>query len=317
MRVLVAGATGVIGRAAVPLLEAVGHEVTALSRTGDPRGVLRGTTARVVAVDGLDRASMRAAVLEAAPEAVVHLMTAIPAAIRPRRMAREFAVTNRLRSEGTRHLLDAADEGGVRRVVAQGLAYAYDPEGAGPAGEDEPFWADPPRPFRPALAALEELEQRTRAAGGTVLRFGHLYGPGSVYAPDGSTAAAVRAGRMPIVGSGGSVFSFTHADDAASAIVATLDRPAAPAVLNVVDDDPAPVREWLPELARLLEAPAPRVVPAAVATVAVGSWGRTFMTRLRGADNARARMHLDWRPRYGSWRDGFAAETSGRRPSAA
>jgi nucleoside-diphosphate-sugar epimerase len=314
--VLVAGATGVLGRAVVPLLDAVGQEVTALSRTGDPRGVLRGTGARVVAVDALDRTAMRAAVLEAAPEAVVHLMTAIPAEIRPRRMAREFAVTNRLRSEGTQHLLDAAAEAGVRRVVAEGLAYAYDPDGPGPAGE-EPFWADPPRPFRPALTALEELEQRTRAAGGTVLRFGHLYGPGSVYAPDGSTVAAVRGGRMPVVGSGGSVFSFTHADDAASAIVATLDRPAAPEVLNIVDDDPAPVREWLPELARLLGAPTPKTVPAAVATVAVGSWGRTFMTRLRGADNTRARLHLDWRPRYGSWRDGFAAEITGRRPSAA
>lgn len=317
MRVLVAGATGVIGRALVPLLRGVGHEVTALSRTGDPRGVLDGTGARVVGVDALDRRAMRSALAEAVPDAVVHLMTAIPTQIRPRRLAGEFAATNRLRWEGTRNLLEAAETVGVGRVVAQGLAYAYDPAGMGPATEDDPFWVDPPRPFRPVLAALEELEQRTTAVGGTVLRFGHLYGPGSIYAANGSTVAAVRAGRMPIVGYGQSVFSFTHAGDAASAIVAALDRPTGVGALNIVDDDPTPVREWLPALAELLDAPAPRTVPAALASVAAGPWGRAFMTRLRGADNARARLSLDWRPRYGSWRDGFAAELGGPRAAAA
>ncbi len=292
MRVMVAGATGVIGRALVPLLRGVGHEVTALSRTGDPRGVLDGTGARVVGVDALDRPALRAAVAEAVPDAVVHLMTAIPTRVRPHRLAGDFAATNRLRREGTRNLLEAAETVGVSRVVAQGLAYAYDPAGAGPATEDDPFWVDPPRPFRPVLAALEELEERTITMGGTVLRFGHLYGPGSIYATDGSTVAAVRAGRMPIVGSGESVFSFTHTGDAASAIVAALDRPSGVGPLNIVDDDPAPVHEWLPTLAELLDAPEPKAVPAAVASVAVGTWGRAFMTRLRGADNARARLEL-------------------------
>lgn len=316
MRVLVAGATGVIGRVLVPLLRGVGHEVTALSRIGDPHGLLVGTGATVMAVDALDRQAMHSAVETVAPDAVVHLMTSIPSAIRPRRLARELAYTNRLRREGTRHLLDAVGGLGVRRVVAQGLAYAYDPAGRGAASEDDPFWVDPPRPFRSVLAALEELEQLTHAARGTVLRFGHLYGPGSIYAADGSTVAAVRAGRMPVVGSGDAVFSFTHADDAASSIVAALDRPVGIAALNIVDDDPAPVREWLPALAEMLGAPAPKTVPATLASVAAGSWGRAFMTRLRGADNARARLCLDWRPRYGSWRDGFVAELGGPRTAA-
>ncbi|NMO91554.1 NAD(P)-dependent oxidoreductase [Actinomycetospora sp. TBRC 11914] len=316
MRVLVAGATGVIGRAVVPLLTAVGHDVTALSRRGDPRGVLAGTGARVVAADALDRVALRSAVLAAGPDAVVNLMTAIPGELRPRRFARDFATTNRLRREGTRHLLGAAQDVGARRVVAEGLAFAYDPDGTGPAVEDDPFWADPPRSFRPALEALEELEQRTRAMNGTVLRFGHLYGPGTPYAADGSTVAAVRAGKMPLVRDGRAVFSFTHVDDAASAVVATLDRRRPPGVLNIVDDDPAPVSEWVPELARLLDAPAPSVVPSWLVSLAAGAMGRAFMTQLRGADNARARLDLDWRPRFPSWREGFAAELAGRRSVA-
>jgi nucleoside-diphosphate-sugar epimerase len=316
MRVLVAGATGVIGRATVPLLSAVGHDVTALSRRGDPCGVLDGTGATVVVADALDPTALRGAVLAAAPEAVVNLMTAIPGELRPRRFARDFETTNRLRREATRYLLEAADEVGARRIVAEGLAFAYDPDGTGPADEDDPFWQTPPRAFRPALAALEELEQRTRGAGGTVLRFGHLYGPGTVYAAGGSTAAAVRAGRMPLVRGGRSVFSFTHVDDAASAVVATLDRRRPPGVLNIVDDDPAPVSQWVPELARLLDAPAPPVVPAWLVSLSAGAMGRAFMTKLRGADNSRARLDLDWRPRHRSWRQGFAAELAGQRSVA-
>jgi nucleoside-diphosphate-sugar epimerase len=305
MRILVAGATGVIGRQLVPVLTAAGHEVIGLAKR-DP-GVPVGTHVRMVIADALDGPAVTAAVRRANPDAVVNMLTAIPARINPRRMARDFALTNRLRTAGTRHLLSAAAETGVRRVIAQGLAYGYDPAGDGPADEDQPLWRHPPAQFAPNLRALIELEQRTRDAGGLVLRLGHLYGPGTIYAPDGSFAEQVRARQVPLVGGGTSVFSFTHTYDAATAVLAALDSDAT-GVLNIVDDDPATVATWLPVLATMLAAPQPRRVPSALARLAVGGWGVAFMTQLRGADNTHARRTLNWRPQYGSWRDGFAHE---------
>ncbi|SHN27392.1 NAD-dependent epimerase/dehydratase family protein [Actinacidiphila paucisporea] len=323
MRVLVAGASGVIGSRLVPLLTAVGHDVVALARSSRRTSALEALGVDVVVADALDRDQLLAAVRRAAPDAVVNLLTAIPADINPRHMAEEFALTNRLRTEGTRNLMEAGRRVGVRRIVAQGLAYGYQP-GAGLANEDAPLWHDAtPRPFAPVLAALVSLEEQTVAAGGTVLRFGHLYGPGSAYAADGAFTAHVRAGKVPLVGGGNAVFSFTHADDAATAIVAALDRVAVGA-LNVVDDDPAPLHTWLPEFAARLGAPAPKRAPAALARLAVGGWGVAFMNRLRGADNARACLTLNWRPGYASWRDGLSiadaagtqAGPSGSRPDA-
>ncbi len=316
MRVLVAGATGVIGSRLVPLLTAVGHEVVGLSRSPARAAAIEAAGARTVVADALDRAALAAAVREAAPDAVVNLLTAIPAALDPRRLARDFAATNRLRTEGTRNLIEAAEAAGTRRLIAEGLAYAYQP-GTGLADEDAPLWTRrTPKQFAPALAALMELESATTAAGGLVLRFGHLYGPGSMYAADGSFTEQVRAGKVPIVGGGGAVFSFVHAADAASAIVASLDRDVTGA-LNIVDDTPAPLCEWLPAVATMLGARAPRRVPAVLARAAVGGWGVAFMTELRGADNARARLRLDWRPRHASWADGFAAELGDRAARAA
>ncbi|WP_027934644.1 NAD-dependent epimerase/dehydratase family protein [Amycolatopsis thermoflava] len=294
MRVLVAGGSGVIGRRLVPLLRAVGHDVATLSRSDG--------------VDALDPAAVRRAVRDAAPDVVVNMLTAIPRELDPRKLASQFALTNRLRTEGTRNLLDAA---GGARIISQGLAYGYQPA-PGPAGEDAPLWTvGTPKQFAPVLNALRELEDLTTGAGGLVLRIGHLYGPGTIYAADGSFARQVRAGKVPLVGGGHATFSFTHADDAASAVVAALDRPEVTGVLNVVDDCPAELREWLPAYARLLGAPAPKRAPAALARLAVGGWGVAFMNQLRGADNARARMRLDWRPRYPSWSDGFAADLTG------
>jgi nucleoside-diphosphate-sugar epimerase len=307
MRVLVAGATGVIGSRLVPLLTAVGHEVIALARSADRANVLREAGAEMAVADALDRDGLIRAVAKAAPDAVVNLLTAIPGHLNPRRLARDFALTNRLRTEGTRNLVDAAREAGATRVIAQSLAYAYQP-GKALANEDSPLWTEhTPKQFAPVLAALIELERITADAGGLVLRLGHLYGPGSAYAEDGSFTHHVKAGNVPLVGGGNAVFSFTHAEDAATAIIAALDKDTT-GVLNIVDDTPAALHTWLPEFARLLAAPQPKPAPAALARLAVGGWGVAYMNQLRGADNARARLRLNWRPRHTSWKDGFAAE---------
>ncbi|NED95773.1 NAD(P)-dependent oxidoreductase [Phytoactinopolyspora alkaliphila] len=307
MRVLVAGATGVIGRQLIPMLKEIGHDVVALTRA--PGGPDAGY--ETVVADALDPKATASAVDKAEPDAVVHLLTAIPKQLNPKRLASEFAVTNRLRTEGTRNLIEAMRPAGSIRVIAQGLAYAYRPAGAQLADEDAAFWTDGPKQFRPVVAALLEHERLTREAGGLVLRFGHLYGPGSSYAPDGEFTRQVRGGKVPIVGGGKSVFSFTHAYDAASAIAAALSTPATGA-FNVVDDDPTPMRIWLPQMAQMLGAPAPKKAPAWLARTAVGGWGVAFMTSLRGADNRHARSQLDWRPTYPSWRDGFTADLAGR-----
>ena len=292
MKVLVAGATGVIGASLVPQLEAAAHAVIMVSRAS-------GT-------DLLDRRAVSKAVQAAEPDAVVHMATAIPAQINPKTMARDFELTNRLRTEGTRNLLDAAGEMGVRRVITQGLAYAYQP-GSGLADEDAALWIRPPAQFAPVLAALEELELRTADAGGLVLRFGHLYGPGSFFAPEGSYTRQVREGTFPIAGKGASVLSFTHAGDAAAAVVAALDSDASGA-LNIVDDTPVTIGEWLPAFAAMLGAPKPRHVPAALVRIAAGAWGAAFMTELRGASNARAKAALGWQPSFPCWIEGFKAE---------
>lgn len=311
MRVLVAGASGVIGHELLPLLVAAGHEVVALARESERAKRLGDTRVSIVTGDALDPEAVRRAVDQAGPEVIVNMLTAIPAALNPRRLSKDFAQTNLLRTRGTANLIEAGERSGVQRVISQSLAYAYEPHGAALADEDTPLWSRPPRQFMPVLAALKELERRTTDAGGLVLRLGHLYGPGSIYAADGSFVAQVRAGKVPVVGGGTAVFSFAHAHDVATAIVAAVDKDASGA-LNIVDDDPVRVNQWLPGLAEILGARTPAAAPALFARMAVGSWGVAYMTRLRGADNARAKLALDWRPRYASWHDGFTAELAGK-----
>jgi nucleoside-diphosphate-sugar epimerase len=306
MRVLLAGATGVIGRQAVPVLAAAGHQVTGLARSPG-----RLTDAEVMAADALDPAAVQRAVRSAAPDVIVHMLTAIPDPVDPRHLARDMAQTNRLRTQGTANLLAAAK--GVR-VIAQGVAYAYDPAGPPVKDEDAPLWRDPPAQFAPVVAAEEEQERRVTWAGGLVLRLGHLYGPGSSYAPDGGLARRLRGGRLPLIGDGASMFSFIHAHDAATAILAAVEHPAAHGVLNVVDDQPTLAHDWLPEMAAMLGGPAPRHVPAWLARLFVGGWGVAYMTGLAGASNARARQQLDWKPTYSGWRDGLTADLATRAP---
>jgi nucleoside-diphosphate-sugar epimerase len=306
MRILLAGATGVIGRQTVPVLAAAGHQVIGLARTP-----ARLPDAEVVVADALDAAAVADAVGSAAPDAIVHMLTAIPDPVDPRHLAPDMALTNRLRTQGTANLLAAA---GGARIIAQGVAYAYGPAGSPVKDEDAPLWRDPPTQFAPVVAALGDLERRVASAGGLVLRLGHLYGPGSSYAPDGGLTRQLRAGKMPLVGDGASMFSFIHAHDAATAILAAIEHPAASGVLNIVDDQPTLVHDWLPEMAAMLRAPAPRHVPAWLARLLVGGWGVAYMTGLAGASNLRARQQLDWKPTYSSWRDGLAADLGLRAP---
>ncbi|MGZ4355151.1 MAG: NAD-dependent epimerase/dehydratase family protein [Gaiellaceae bacterium] len=300
MRIFVAGATGAVGRRLVPLLVEAGHEVVGTTSTpAKARGDL-------VVVDLLDRDAVIAAVEAAAPDAVVHEATALAGMKSLRRFERAFALTNRLRTEGTDNLLEAARRAGVERVVAQ--SYAGWANGAGgPAvhTEDDPLDPDPPAQLRTTLAAIRHLEDAVVGAGGLALRYGGLYGPGTGIEPGGPWVETLRKRQFPVVGDGGGVWSWLHVEDAAAATLAAIEH-GAPGIYNVVDDDPAPVRDWLPYLAEVVGAPPPRHFPVWLGRIVAGEHGVAMMTSIRGSSNAKAKRELGWRPLYPSWREGFA-----------
>ncbi len=306
MRVFLAGATGAIGRPLVAALVAAGHEVVGMTRSAAKAESLRAAGAEPVVCDALDAAALQAAVLDAKPDAVIHELTAIPQRLDPRKIERDFALTNRLRTEGTRNLVAAAKAGGVDRIVAQSVAFLYEPTGdTQPHGEDDALYRSPPGVFKATFEATVQLERQVLEAGGTVLRYGYFYGPGTALAIDGSLAEQARKRQLPVVGKGGGVWPFIHVEDAAAATVAALKAP--PGVYNVVDDDPAPAREWIPAFSAAVGAPKPMRVPKLLARLAAGSYGVLVMTKAEGASNAKAKRELGWRPRYASWREGFRA----------
>ena len=298
MRVFVAAAGGVVGRQLVPALAARGHEVSGLTASVEGAQAASAQGCRAVAADLLDPASVERAITDARPEVVVQLSGAVPPAPNPRTIGRQFRTTNRIRAQGSGHLLAAASAAGVRHVVAESFAPAY-VAGPGLADEDVPFIRE--GAFAANGDALVRLEEQVLGAGGTVLRFGHLYGPGSFYAPGGSSYDAVRKRRMPIAGDGGGAFSFLHAADAADAVVAAVERTPG-GVYNVVDDDPAAPRDWLPEYAREIGAKPPRRVPAFLVRAGGGDYALHYLTAMRGASNARAKAGLGWQPGRPSWR---------------
>jgi nucleoside-diphosphate-sugar epimerase len=305
MRILVAGATGAVGQRLLPMLIEDGHEVVALTRTPSKAGGLRALGALPVVADALDREAILGAVLGAEPEVIVHQMTALTGTTNVKHFDRVFAVTNRLRTEGTRHLLEAARAAGTRRVIAQSYTgWPFAPEGSAVKDEDAPLDPSPPREQRASLAAIVECETLVRAEPeGVVLRYGGFYGPGTSLDRDGDITRMVRKRGFPVIGDGGGVWSFTHIDDAAGGVVAALDGPAG--TYAIVDDDPAPVREWLPGLAEAIGAKPPRHVPVWLGRIAGGEVTVAMSTRSRGASNARAKATLGWAPRWPSWRDGF------------
>ena len=310
MRVFVAGATGAIGRQLVPRLVAAGHEVTGMTRSESKLAMLRELGALPVMADALDPDQVAEAVGRARPEVIVHELTAI-GALDMRHFDRDFARTNRLREEGTDYLLSAGHAVGVRRFVAQGVAgYGMYMRSGGPVkSEEDPLDATPARDMRETLAAIRHLEQAVLEADwteGIVLRYGAFYGPGTSLAPGQEQFELVRRRKFPVVGDGGGVWSFIHVADAAVATVAAIEH-GSRGVYNVVDDDPAPVADWLPALAQQLGAKKPMRVPRFVGRMFAGEAGVVMMTEIRGASNAKAKRELGWRPAHSSWRQGFAA----------
>ena len=307
MRIFLAGATGAVGSRLVPLLAGAGHHVTGTTRDPAKAEALRAAGAEPVVVDGLDRDAIVGAIVAARPDAVVHQLTALAGMKSLRDFDREFALTNRLRTEGTDHLLEGARRAGASRFVAQSYAgWPYARTGGPVKTEDDPLDPDPVPSMSATLAAIRYLETTVVAAGGVVLRYGGLYGPGTGIAPEGEQLELLRKRRFPIVGDGAGVWSFVHIDDAAAAAVAALEH-GAPGVYNIVDDDPAPVAAWLPALAGAAGAKPPLRLPRWLARAAAGEAVTTMMTESRGASNAKARRELGWRPAHASWRDGFRA----------
>jgi len=305
MRVFLAGASGALGRRLTPALLAAGHEVTGMTRSQESAERIRQTGAQAVVCDAFDREQLTEAMREAEPEAVVHQLTALPDEYDIRKI--DYAPTNRLRTEGTRNLLDAAAAAGARRFVSQSIAFIYAPDSGTLASEEDPLYTEAPAPFGEAIAATESGDQQvvqTPEMTGLVLRYGFFYGPGTYYAADGHSASEFRKRRLPIVGRGSGVFSWVHVDDAASATVAALEQ-GDPGIYNVCDDEPAPMREWMPVYADALGTKRPFKVPLWVARLAAGRLAAHFATGLRGASNTKAKRELDWQPRYASWRDGF------------
>jgi 2-alkyl-3-oxoalkanoate reductase len=312
MRVFVAGATGAVGSRLVPQLVMRGHEVVGTSRSQAKVERLRATGVEGVVLDLLDPSEVAYAVGHARPDAIVHEATALSGLSETKNFDRGFAETNRLRTVGTEALLAAAREHGVRRFVAQSFAgWPYSRDGSAVKTEQDPLDPEPAPDMRESLDAIRELEESVLAAGGIVLRYGGLYG-----SPDDAQLDLVRRRRFPIVGDGEGMMSFIHLDDAATATVLALERGEA-GIYNVVDDDPAPAREWLPALAETIHAKPPRHVPRWLAHMFAGDAGVLLMTQARGASNAKAKRELGWTLRYPSWREGFRASYASAEARAA
>jgi 2-alkyl-3-oxoalkanoate reductase len=318
MRVFMAGASGAVGSRLVPQLIDAGHEVVGTYNSSANAERVRTLGAKPIALDLLDARAVRMAVLESEPEAIVHQATALANARFGRSLDRTFAQTNRLRTEGTDALLAAASEAGVRRFVAQSFAsYRYAREGGPVKTEDDPLDPTPPPNTLGTNAAMRHLDQVVTDAGGVALRYGGFYG-----AANDGLIDPVRKRQFPIVGDGGGIMSFIHLDDAAAATVLALEHDGA-GIYNIVDDEPAPVREWLPVLANALGAKPPRHFPAWLARLFAGEAAVVMGTESRGASNAKAKRELGWTLRHASWREGFAAAyasttaTDAREPTAA
>jgi nucleoside-diphosphate-sugar epimerase len=309
MKVLVAGATGALGRPLVRQLVARGHDVFGMTRSESRADVIRGLGAEPLVADALDPEAVARAVAESEPEVIVHQLTALSGSIDMRHFARDLALTNRLRTEGTDHLLAAGRAVEVKRFVAQSFAgWPFARIGGPVKSEQDPLDPEPPEGMRDALAAIRHLEAAVTGASwteGVVLRYGGFYGPGTSLGPDGEHLELIRKRGFPVVGGGRGVWSFIHIEDAAEATVAAVEQ-GSRGIYNVVDDEPAPVAEWLPAIAESVGAKRPRKVPRWLGRLLAGEVATVMMTEVRGASNEKAKRELGWRPSHPSWREGLA-----------
>lgn len=310
MRIFLAGATGAIGRRLVPMLVSRGHQVVAATRSASKAEALRAQGAEPVVVDGLDKNAVIAAVTSARPEAIVHQMTALASMRSLKNFDDEFTLTNRLRTEGAEYLIEAARASGAAKLVVQSYTgWPNAQEGGRVKTEDDPLETDPPKTMSKSLAAIRRLESLvTHANGitGTVMRYGNFYGPGTAISSEGEIVKLVRRRQFPVMGDGAGVWSFISIDDAATATQMAIEGEA-PGIYNIVDDDPAEVFVWLPELAKIVGAKPPRHIPAWLGRLLMGASGLSMMTTMRGSSNEKAKRVLGWRPAYASWRQGFPA----------
>ena len=309
MRIFIAGATGALGSRLLPVLVAAGHSVVGSTHTAGRLPDIRKTGAEAVLADGLDAQAIARAVIEAEPDVIVHEMTALGGMSDLRHFDRTFALSNRLRTEGVDHLLEAATKAGAKRFVAQSFCgWPYARRGDPVKTEDEPLDADPPRELRRSLEAIRYLETRVLQApslAGVVLRYGAFYGPGTGMLEE-TIIDQLRHRRFPLIGAGTGWWSLVHIDDAAAATAIAVERGDA-GIYNIVDDEPAPVAEWLPVLATAVGARPPRRIPKWLARPLAGSHLVTMMTDIRAGSNAKAKRILGWQLRHPSWREGFAA----------
>lgn len=313
MKVLVAGATGALGRQLVPRLVANGHDVFGLMRSASKRDAVRDLGATPLIADALEPEEVAAAVAEAQPDVIVHQLTALADSLDMRHFDRDFALTNRLRTEGTDHLMAAGRAVGVTRFVAQSFAgWPFARSGGPVKTEEDPLDPTPVDGMRRTHEAIRHLEEAVAGAGwteGIVLRYGGFYGPGTSLAPDGEHLALIRKRKFPVVGGGAGVWSFIHIEDAADATVAAVER-GRRGIYNIVDDEPAAVAEWLPAVAAAIGARPPRRVPRLLGRLLAGEAATVMMTEVRGASNAKAKHELGWQPAHPTWREGIAREAA-------
>jgi nucleoside-diphosphate-sugar epimerase len=308
MRVFVAGGTGALGQYLLPQLLAAGHQVTAMTRSAGKVEAVRAAGVEPVVADALDRDSVVAAVRRAEPEVVIHQLTSLAQLKNFRQFDKEFALTNRLRTEAIDNLLAGAEQAGARRFIAQSFGnWNYERTGGRIKTEEDRLDPNPPANQRKSLAAIAYLEKQVAAANleGLALRYGDFYGPGSSMTATGDIAQLVRKRRFPIVGDGAGVWSFIHLEDAAAATVAAVER-GSPGIYNISDDEPVEVGAWLPAFAATIGAPAPRHIPTWLGRAMAGEVVVSVMTQIRGTSNAKAKAAFDWKPRYATYREGFA-----------
>lgn len=307
MRIFLAGATGALGRRLVPLLIDAGHHVVGTTRTPAKAGELERAGAEPVVVDGLDRDGVLAAVESASPDVVIHQLTALGGMTSFKNFDKEFALTNRLRTDGVDHLLDAARRAGTKRFIVQSYTGWPNARTGGPVKtEEDPLDDHPAKNSRRSLEAIKYLEQVVTGANdieGVVLRYGGFYGPATGFTSD-AAIDLIRKRQFPIIGDGEGITPFIHIEDAATATAAAVDR-GTPGLYNIVDDEPAPAHQWLPFLARTVGAKPPRRMPAWLVKPLAGEHVVLMMTAARGSSNAQAKRELGWTPRYPSWRQGF------------